>query len=660
MRQSPIVKSPSMCGIFGQFKRNGSSADLALVERMAQSLAHRGPDGYSTHQAGPLAFGAGRLAIIDLTAPPGVIFNEDRCIAVAFNGEIYNYRALRAELEQLGHHFTTRTDTEVIVHGYESWGVGVIERLRGMFGLALWDENQQRLLLARDRAGEKPLYFAPLADELLFSSEIKAFLEHPTFKPEVNTDALTSYLALGYVPAPHTMFKGVEKLFPGERIIIDRHSLRRERYWQAVMDTRQRVDYTDAMRRVRQKLCEIVEMRLMSDVPIGAFLSGGVDSTAVVGIMARALNQPVNTFTVGFDLEVGSKDDKKFNEDARFATLVAEHFKTRHHAITIKPDESLAALLPHLVYAMDDPVAQQSIFQTPYVAALARSHGVPVLLTGDGGDELFAGYNHFRADQVLERYLRIPGLLRNTILTPLLERLPRRFDAARKLARKSWITDPVERYLEWKRMIALDQMPILMSDTSAAHGAYEAVSAALLPMLDAPRTDHFADRIAMAGFVSWLAEDSNMRVDKMTMAMSIEARAPFEDHEMTALAFSLPLEHKLRKGDFKAVLKAAVADFVPRPILERPKWGFAPPTSQWLRTTLRPLVDCYLAPDYVRSVGLFRPEAVSDLVDRHINKREYHVWALWTLLIFHLWHALYIDRSLTLDRKLSPADLIGR
>jgi asparagine synthase (glutamine-hydrolysing) len=623
---------------------------------MAQRLAHRGPDGYSAHQSGPLAFGAGRLAIIDLAAPPGVIFNEDHCIAVAFNGEIYNYRALRAELEKLGHHFTTHTDTEVIVHGYESWGDQVIERLRGMFGLALWDENRQRLLLARDRAGEKPLYFALLDGEFLFSSEIKAFQEHPAFHAEVNTEALTSYLALGYIPAPHTLFRGVEKLFPGERISIDRHTLRRERYWQPVMDTRQRIDYAEAVRRVREKLIEIVEMRLMSDVPIGAFLSGGVDSTAVVGIMARALNQPVNTFTVGFDLDAGSQDDAKFNADARFATLAAEHFKTHHHAITIQPDESLAALLPQLVYAMDEPVAQQSIFQTPYVAALARSHGVPVLLTGDGGDELFAGYTHFRADQVLERYLRLPALLRNSVLTPLLERLPS--DSAHKLARKSRITDPVKRYLEWKRMIALEQMPDLMTDQTGAGRAYDAVSAALLPLLNAPRTDHFADRIAMAGFASWLAEDSNMRVDKMTMAMSIEARAPFEDHEMIALAFGLPLEHKLRRGDFKAALKDAVADFVPRPILERPKWGFAPPTSQWLRTTLRPLVDRYLAPDYVRAVGLFRAETVADLVDRHIHRREYHVWALWTLLIFHLWHALYIDHSLTLAQTLSPADLI--
>jgi asparagine synthase (glutamine-hydrolysing) len=449
----------------------------------------------------------------------------------------------------------------------------------------------------------------------------------------------------------------VQKLFPGERIMVDRHTLRRERYWQPVMDTRQRISYPEAVRSVRDRLIEVVEMRLMSDVPIGAFLSGGVDSTAVVGIMARVLNHPVNTFTVGFDLEAGSKSDAKFNADARFATMAAEHFKTNHHAITIKQDESLAALLPHLVYAMDDPVAQQSIFQTPYVAALARSHGVPVLLTGDGGDELFAGYNHFRADQVLERYLRLPALLRNTVLTPLLERL--RFESARKLAQKSRVTDPVRRYLEWKRMVALEQMPDLMLDQTGASCAYDSVSVALLPMLEAPRTNHFADRIAMAGFASWLAEDSNMRVDKMTMAMSIEARAPFEDHEMIALGFSLPLDFKLRRGDFKVVLKEAVADFVPRPILERPKWGFAPPTSEWLRTTLRPLAERYLAPDYVRAVGLFRPEAVTDLVERHINKREYHVWVLWTLLIFHLWHALYIDRSLMLDKKLSPVDLVA-
>lgn len=647
-----------MCGIFGQFDRRGRCGDATVAERMALSLVHRAPDGYGIHADGPLVLGAGRLAIIDLSAPAGPIFNEDRRIAVAFNGEIYNYRTLRTQLEALGHRFATRTDTEVVVHGYESWGEDVLDHLRGMFALVLWDSNRERLLLARDRAGEKPLYFTQIDDTFVFASEIKAFLDVPGFRAAVNVESLGSYLTLGYVPAPHTLFNGVEKLFPGEMLLVDAHRIHRERYWQPTLDTLRPIPYKSAIQRVRAMLADVVEMRLMSDVPIGAFLSGGLDSTAVVAMMSRALARPVKTFTVGFDLPPESKQDSKFNVDARFAALAARSLKTDHHAITMPQDERLATLLPHLIHAMDEPVAQQSIFQTPFVAALARSSGIPVLLTGDGGDELFAGYPHFRSDRILERYLAIPALVRSTVLTPLLERLPLRFDAARKLARKSRQSDPVRRYLAWKRMIDPDHLPELLAEQQRALRAYDSVSAALLPMLQSPRTAHFADRIAMTGLASWLAEDSNMRVDKMTMLMSTEARAPFQDHNLIDLAFSLPIHYKLRQGDVKRVLKEAVRDLVPPQILERPKWGFSPPLSEWLRTTLRPLVEAYLSPERVNAVGLFNPKAVAALIDAHIHRRQYEVWSLWTVLVFHLWHALYIDRSLTLDHKLIPADLL--
>jgi asparagine synthase (glutamine-hydrolysing) len=646
-----------MCGIFGQYKRGGA-ADPALVERMALALAHRGPDGYGTYAHGPLAFGAGRLAIIDLKAPAGPIFNEDRQVAVVYNGEIYNYRALRTELEAAGHHFATLTDTEVIVHGYEQWGADVVGRLRGMFGLCIWDEPAERLLLARDRAGEKPLYYAQLDGEFLFASEIKALFERPGLKRAVNPEALLTYLTLGYAPAPATMFEDIEKVFPGEMLLVDRNGLRRERYWQPQMNTLAPRDYGQTVREVRDRLTEAVEMRLMSDVPIGAFLSGGVDSTAVVALMGRALGRPVHTFTVGFDMPEGSKGDTKFNVDARYAALAAEKLKTDHHIINIKQDESLAELLPYLVYGMDEPVAQQAIIQTAHVAALARASGVPVLLTGDAGDELFAGYTHYRADRKLERYLGIPGPLRNGLITPLLERLPS--EGARSLAGKSKQIDPINRYLAWKRMFGLDQLPDVLADSQAAKGAYRALETALRPMLDAPHTRYYADRLAFAGLASWVAEDSNMRVDKMSMQMSIESRAPFEDHRLIELGLSIPLEHKLRGGDFKVVLKDAVADLVPGEILRRPKWGFIPPLSEWLRTWLRPLVDTYLSPEYVRAAGFFNPTAVSRLVDEHIIQRQYRLSEVWTLLIFHLWHALYIEQCLHLDFSSTLVEKINR
>ena len=646
-----------MCGIYGQFDPRG--ADPALIERMAICLAHRGPDGYGTFQDGALAFGAGRLAIIDLEAGVQPLFNEDRTVAVVFNGEIYNYCALRAELQGEGHVFATGTDTEVIVHGYEVWGMDVLTRLRGMFAVGIWDRGQERLLLARDRMGEKPLYFTLLGDGLLFGSEIKALLEHPGVGRSVCDEGLVSYLSVGYVAPPLTLFAGIEKLAPGEWLSVDRLGIRQGHYWQPEMDTlaRQPASYEELARQTRQMLAEAVEMRLMSDVPLGVFLSGGVDSTAVAALVSRAIDQPVQSFTVGFDLPDGSKGDAKFNVDTRYAALAAQALGAEHHVITVRQDESLAALFPHLIHAMDEPVVQPAIVQTAYVAALARLNGVPVLLSGDGSDEIFGGYAHYRADLMLERYLRVPGLLRSSVLTPLLERAPARLDSVRKLAQKSRAVGPVDRYLHWMRIVDPARLPDLLAGDGLAGRAPAILERALRPLLDAPRTAHFADRIAYTSLRRWVAEDSNMRVDKMSMAMSIEARAPFEDHALVNFGLSLPLDYKLRGGGFKTILKDAVRDLMPAEILNRPKWGFIPPSSDWLRTVFRPLVDTHLSRERIEAVGVFRPEAVARLVDDHMSRRGYELWPLWAILSFQIWHALYIDGSLTLDHKLTPADL---
>ncbi len=297
-----------MCGIYGQYNPRGT-ADPALIERMAHCLDHRGPDGYGTYHRGPLAFGAGRLAIIDLAAGVQPIFNEDHTAAVVFNGEIYNYRSLRIELEAKGHHFATGTDTEVIIHGYEEWGDAVIDRLRGMFGLCVWDEARERLLLARDRAGEKPLYYTSVDGQFLFASEIKALFEHPAVQRAVDMESLLALLALGYTPPPTTIFQGISKLFPGERLIVDRNGSRAERYWQPTMNPLafEGDDYPALVRRVREMLVEVIEMRMMSDVPIGVFLSGGVDLTTVAAIVGRAMGRPVESFTVGFDMPRGGR-----------------------------------------------------------------------------------------------------------------------------------------------------------------------------------------------------------------------------------------------------------------------------------------------------------------------------------------------------------------
>ncbi len=619
-------------------------------------LLHRGPDGHATHHDGALAFASSRLAIIDLSAPAGPLFNEDGCIGIVFNGEVYNHNDLRAALAAHGHVFKTRTDTEALVHAYEQWGIDMLPRLRGRFAFGIWDSHKNRLLLARDRLGQSPLYYAQTEHGLLFASEIKALLADERLPRRVNQDALPQYLTLGYVPPPQTLFSGINKLAAGSYLLVENGRTRIDRYWTPVMDASDPISENEAAKQVRDALFEAVALRLMSDVPLGAFLSGGVDSTAITAIMGQLMGRPVETFTVGFDFEPGSASDHKFNVDAHYAARAAHHLNSHHHIITLKQNDSLAELLPHLVYGMDEPIAELAVVQTVYVAALARLHGVPVLLSGDAGDELFAGYNHFRMDRILERYLRIPPLLRDNLLTRLLEHLPARFDSLRALAHKSRRSDPSLRYLEWHHKLDIDRAAGLLTHHGNG-GVYKAINSDLRPWLDAPDSPYFADRIAYASTNLWIPEDSNMRVDKMAMMMSIEARAPFQDHPLVELALRLPLDYKLRGNDTKRILKAAIGDLVPDDILNRPKWGFIPPASEWLRTYLHPLVETYLSREYVESAGCFDPDGVQALVDAHLKRERYDLAAVWALLVFHIWHALYIDGSLTLERRLQAHDL---
>ncbi|MDX2162340.1 MAG: asparagine synthase (glutamine-hydrolyzing) [bacterium] len=653
-----------MCGIFGHYAPGGAS--IALVERMARLLAHRGPDGYGLHADpdGRFAFGAGRLAIIDLSAHPGILFSEDRQTAVAFNGEIYNYKPLRAALERAGHQFATHTDTEVIVHGYEQWGDGVIERLRGMFGVAVWDSTRQRVLIARDRLGEKPLYYAPIdgdaGREWVFASEVKALFAHPGLRRAVDPDGLIQFLSLGYTLPPRTAFAGVCKLAPGAMLICENGGVRTVQYWLPHPAKGDLPPYPDAVRQVRALLEETVAMQMMSDVPIGAFLSGGVDSTAVVALMRRALapGQTLSTFTVGFDVPPEGKADRKFNVDARYAAAAAAHFGTQHHAIYLKQDERLSDLLPHLIYHQDDLIAMPTVVQTAYVAALARTGGVPVLLNGEAGDELFMGYQHYRTDQVLTRYLRLPALLRRGVLDSALARLPGgRFDSARKLPGKAAL-GPAGRYLTWTRILDFEQIARLLHAGGRAD-AQAAVHAWIDPLLAVPGTDDFTERLAVGNLIGFVGENSNMRVDKMCMAMSVEARSPLEDYRLAELALRLPRAYKLRGGDFKAVFKDAIRDLVPQNVLTRPKWGFNPPASDWLRGPLQPLIRRWLSREYIESVGVFDAAAVERALHEHVVEREYRLWEVWTALAFHVWHALFIDQALTLPEPLAAPDLVA-
>lgn len=641
-----------MCGIFGQF---GTLSNADIIHRMARCLAHRGPDGYGVHSGDKLAFGAGRLAIIDLSAPAGPIFNETDTIGIAFNGEIYNYADLRRQLVQDGHVFRTQTDTEVIVHGYEAWGVDVLHRLDGMFAFALWDADRERLLLARDRIGEKPLYYTRLHDgTVLFASEAKALFEHPNLTPAVNHAALPYYLTLGYTPPPLTLFDNVYKLAPGEYLLVTQDDLKTVTYWtpQATPQPHP-LSFDETAHRLRHAVETAVASRMVSDVPVGAYLSGGVDSTSVAALMQRHTQAPLHTFTAGFDFATDSYGDQKFNVDAHYAAQAAAHLGTVHHAIIM--DETLIpAMLPHLIYHLDEPIAQHAIMQTAYIAAIARESGVPVLLSGDAADELFMGYAHYRADRVLQRLALLPRSIRRHLLAPVLERIGRLQPYARKLRQ---VDDPIERYLAWMRVMQIDEAASVLQQP--ANNVQQALSDVLLPLLNTPRNTSFTENIAYASLRLWIAEDSNMRVDKMSMMMSIESRAPLETPSLVEMALGIPLAYKLRDNDFKRVFKIAMQDVLPPAILSRPKWGFIPPTSDWLRTILYPYVKTYLAYDYVQAAGLCDPMLVTRLVNDHIERRAYHLHTVWALLVLHMWHALYIDGTLQRGEPLTAADVVA-
>lgn len=643
-----------MCGICGILhlspKPDQPAPDAALLRRMSASLAHRGPDGEGYHHAARIGLGFRRLAIIDLHSGDQPIYSEDRQVVTVFNGEIYNYRALRQELQAAGHVFCSQTDTEVLVHGYEAWGLGLLSRLRGMYAFALWDARQERLLLVRDRQGQKPLYYAQVGESLYFASEIKALLQEDRLQPRLNQDALPEYLTLGYTLPPNTLFAGIHKLAPGSYLLIEKDGhIHSEDYWQPHFDTRPPQDAPSALRAMLEA---VVDMQMMSDVPLGSFLSGGIDSTIITGLAAQRMEQPINSFTVGFDYAAGSAADQKFNVDLYYARQAAAAIGSQHHEIVLPEAPLLAALLPQLVYALDEPVAEVASVQTAFVAALARSSGIPVLLSGDGSDEIFAGYNFFQQDMRVSQFRRwTPARLR-PFLETVAGHLPSRYSRLHKLAAKALPDNPAARFLSWEAYTPALAVPALLRDGAHAQARLQALQQKLNQALLDSKAPTMTDAVGYGKQRWWLPEDSNMRMDKIAMWMSVEARSPFQDHLLVALALGLPLRQRIGKR----VLKSAAADLLPRAILQRPKWGFMPPTSGWLRTALRPLLQQYLSPERLEASGL-NPAPITALLEAHLSGQGYHMLPLWSLLVLQLWHALYIDRSLSLPSRWSAEEV---
>lgn len=630
-----------MCGICGVKRFDSKLVDESILLKMRDIMYHRGPDDEGLYVGHGVGLGNRRLSVIDLVTGHQPMHNEDKTIWITLSGEIYNHEEIRAVLEQKGHCYYSRSDTETVVHAYEEFGKDCVQKLNGMFAFAIWDNNKDFLLLARDRLGQKPLYYAAGDEKLIFASEIKSILEYPDVEREIDVEALSLYLTFLYVPAPWTMFKGIKKLSPGHLLTCKGKEIQIEKYWDMVYwpsDTRDERYYIEEIRR---KLSKSVERRLMSDVPLGAFLSGGVDSSVVVGLMSQIMARPVDTYSVGFDASIGGSP--KFNVDFEHARLVAEYFDTNHHEIVVSKNDDLEELLPKLVWQLDEPLSNPAIIPTYLVAKLAKE-SVTVTLSGDGGDELFGGYTRYRADKIVSYYRKMPGPLRDKILTPVIRGTPMP-QSLKKLVEKASLPLGAERYLTWWTVFRPEEQAALFARSLVNRAEFTLPERVVFSYIDNVDTGNFQDKLSYTDLKMWIAEESNMRMDKMSMLASVEARAPFLDHELVEFAATIPFSLKVRGLTTKYILKKAFSDILPKAIIERGKWGFFCPASFWLRNHVRNLTLQLLSRASIESAGLFNYDYVDSLVQRHLNREEYNLNKVWALLTFQLWYEIYINQN---------------
>ena len=626
-----------MCGIAGYV----GPAVPTLLPAMLGVLKHRGPDGTGARERAGAGLGMTRLAIIDLVTGQQPMSNEDGTLWVVCNGEIYNYRALRDELRARGHRFRTRSDTEVIVHAYEEFGEACVERLRGMFAFAVWDEPRRTLFLGRDRLGKKPLYYWQRDGLFLFASEIKALRCHPGIPDELDTGAFHHYLAFGATPADRSVFAPIAKLPPAHTATLRDARLSLRRYWTlppAGVVPARAPSVEEACAAIREALREAVRLRLESDVPLGVFLSGGIDSSVIVACMREVTSQRIATFSIGFGAATASFDERPW------ARLVARRFETDHHEEVLEP--RVTELLPAIVHHFDEPFADSSAIPT-FVVAQATARHVKVALSGIGGDETFAGYPRYLGVRLSEAYRRLPRPVR-ALAGAALARLARDSEGSRN--RGDWIRrfvagaeSPVAaRYIGWTRFFG--EADLLALAAPALRDAWTAD-------VDAPRRTAFAgfghgdpmDGAFRADLDTYLPDDLLVMADRMSMAHSLELRAPFCDHRVIETSLALAPALKVPGFRLKGLLKRAYADRLPRPVLAHGKQGFMVPLARWLRTELRPLMEDLLAPERVRARGLFVPEVVSALKDQHLAGVRAHGDRLWTLMMAELWMRHCLD-----------------
>lgn len=622
-----------MCGIAGLFDPQGLRPfDPALMRRINDVQSHRGPDSDGLHLEPGLALGHRRLSVIDLSTGDQPQFNDDGSVAIVFNGEIYNYRQLMPELQSLGYRFRTRSDTEVIVRAWEAWGPACVQRLRGMFAFALWDRRQQTLFLARDRLGVKPMHYAWLPDgSFVFGSELKVITAHPAFERRIDPLAVEDYFSLGYVADPRCIYQNAHKLPSAHTLTLRRGGPARPEpvpYWDVRFTNDNPISAADAQAELRERLRDSVELRMIADVPLGAFLSGGVDSSAVVATMAGLSPQPVHTCAIGFD-------DPKFNE-SDFAKQVAERYRTDHRLEIVGTDDF--GLIDRLAWLYDEPFADSSALPTYRVCEMARKH-VTVALSGDGGDESFGGYRRYRmhlGEEALRS--RLPLGVRRPVFGALGSIYPKADWAPRPLRAKTTFQalamDSVQAYHHSMSHLRAEQRAALYTPAFQQQlGGYSSLDV-FAQHAEAAGTDDPLALIQYIDYKTWLVGDINTKVDRASMAHSLEVREPLLDHELIEWLATLPNRHKIDGGEGKALLKRAMEPMLPHDVLYRPKMGFSVPLASWLRGPLAERAREAVTGDRLLGTGLFKPERLRQLYDQHQAGTSDHATPLWMFVMF--------------------------
>ncbi len=629
-----------MCGIAGwiNLKQSDSKDHTeAVLHSMCETIVHRGPNSEGLWLDDTVALGMRRLSIIDLHTGDQPVFSEDKSVIVMMNGELYNYREVRSDLEKKGHKFITKSDTEILPHLYEEYGEDLVDHLNGMYAFSLWDTRRKKLIIARDRFGEKPLYYGIFDGKLLYASEPKAILSHPSVRPELNLDALRHYLSYDYVPAPHSIYKGISKLPAAHVMTVENGEIRTRRYWNLTFAKNANVPSFDrAAVELKELLSDAVRMRLVADVPLGVLLSGGVDSSTIAAFSTQHATETVKTFSIGFT-------EDSFDE-TKYARQVAAHLGTDHHEEILSVAKA-AELISDIGGWLDEPLSDGSLIPTYLLARFVRKH-VTVALGGDGGDELFAGYPMYYAHKVAKLYSTVPGFVRSGLIEPIVHSLPvstknLSFEYKAKRFVRASKYDTITRHHSWFGSFTPDEQKMLLTEhaLSNSNGDIYAGARDLLKLCDAVSE---IEQMQYLDMNFYMAEDILTKVDRASMAVSLETRAPFLDPRVGQFAASLPLDQKLRGSKGKHILKKSVEDMLPSNILHRSKKGFGIPIAEWLKTRLNPLMHDMLSPERLKDQGLFESDYVQKLIAEHEKGVASHHKQLWTMLVFQLWQSNFL------------------